>query len=55
GETKEIELTVNSDAFEFYDERTDGLILKAGSYTLMYGGTSAEGGLKSVNIVVEIN
>ncbi|MDD4285252.1 MAG: fibronectin type III-like domain-contianing protein, partial [Fermentimonas sp.] len=54
GETKEIELTVNSDAFEFYDERTDGLILKAGSYTLMYGGTSADSGLKSVDITVEL-
>ncbi|MDD4010209.1 MAG: fibronectin type III-like domain-contianing protein, partial [Fermentimonas sp.] len=54
-ETKEIEFTIGSDAFEFYDERTDGLIPKAGGYTLMYGGTSAEGGLKSVNIVVEIN
>ena len=53
GETKEVELTVHPDAFAFYDDRTDGLIPKEGSYTLLYGGTSAERGLKSVDITVE--
>jgi beta-glucosidase len=54
GETKEVELNVHADAFEFYDGRTDGLIPKAGNYTLLYGGTSANSGLKSVDIVVEL-
>ena len=53
GETKEVEFTVDSQAFAFYDDRTDGLIPKKGSYTLLYGGSSAERGLKSVDITVE--
>ncbi|MFA7582539.1 MAG: fibronectin type III-like domain-contianing protein, partial [Proteiniphilum sp.] len=53
GETKEVKLTIHPDAFAFYDDRTDGLIPKEGSYTLLYGGTSAERGLKSVDITVE--
>ena len=54
GESKDVEFTIKSDAFEFYDERTDSLIPKAGNYTLMYGGTSSDSGLKSVDITVEI-
>ena len=53
-ETKEVELTINSDAFEFYDERSDNLIPKSGNYTLMYGGTSSDKGLKSIDITVEL-
>lgn len=52
-ETKNIEISINSDAFEFYDERSDKLIPKEGDYTLMYGGTSSDKGLKSIDIVVE--
>lgn len=54
GASKEVELTVNPDAFEFYDEECNGLSLKTGAYTLMYGGTSAGSGLKKVNITVEL-
>lgn len=54
GETKMVELTIGSDAFEFYDERTDGLLPKAGDYTLFYGGTSADSGLKKMDIAVEL-
>ena len=53
-ETKEVELSINQDAFEFYDERSDNLISKSGNYTLMYGGTSSDKGLKSVDITVEL-
>ena len=53
-ETKEVELTINSDSFKFYDERSDNLIPKSGNYTLMYGGTSSDKGLKSIDITVEL-
>ena len=53
GETKEVEFTVDSLAFAFYDDRTDGLLTKTGSYTLLYGGSSAERSLKSVDITIE--
>jgi len=53
GATKEVEFTVDSTAFEFYDGRTDGLIVKNGSYTLLYGGSSAESSLKRFDIMVE--
>ena len=52
--TKDVELNISSEAFMFYDERSDNLIPKAGSYTLMYGGTSSDKGLKSINITVEL-
>ena len=54
GETKTIDLQVGPDAFMFYDDRSDQLIPKAGSYTLLYGGTSDENGLKSLDITVEL-
>ena len=53
-ETKEVELTIHSDSFKFYDERSDNLIPKSGNYTLMYGGTSSDKGLKSIDITVEL-
>lgn len=53
-ETKQVELKIASDAFDFYDAETDGLITKPGNYTIMYGGTSADQGQKSVEVDVEI-
>lgn len=54
GKTQNIELKINPDAFAFYDEATDGLIAKGGSYTLLYGGTSADEGLKRLDVMVEL-
>ncbi|QRX63305.1 glycoside hydrolase family 3 C-terminal domain-containing protein [Dysgonomonadaceae bacterium zrk40] len=52
GETVEVELTVDPDAFLFYDESKAGLVAKEGSYTLFYGSSSSEKSLKSVDIEV---
>ena len=53
-ETRQVELKVSPDAFEFYDEKADGLKPKEGNYTIMYGGTSADMGQKIINIDIEI-
>lgn len=52
GETKDVRLRIDPASFYFYDEREDGLILKTGCYTILYGGTSATDGLKAVEIRV---
>jgi len=54
GRTQNVEMIVNPAAFEFYDEAVDGLIAKGGSYTILYGGTSADEGLKSLDVKVEL-
>ena len=52
GKTVQVELTVAPDAFMFYDESKEGLVAKEGSYTLMYGSSSSDKSLKSVDIQV---
>ena len=52
GKTVQVELTVAPDAFMFYDESNEGLVAKEGSYTLMYGNSSSDKSLKSVDIQV---
>ena len=54
GQSQNVELNLQPDAFAFYDDMADDLKVKEGSYTLLYGGTSADSGLKSVNITVEL-
>ncbi|WP_144280959.1 beta-glucosidase [Chryseobacterium echinoideorum] len=51
-ETKNIQLTISKDSFTFYDEKVDDLTPKAGDYTIFYGGTSDESGLKSIQMKV---
>ena len=52
-ETKNIQLTISEDSFKFYDEKTDDLVSKSGDYTIFYGGTSGNSGLKSLPIKVK--
>lgn len=54
GQTQRMELKIQPDAFAFYDEMADDLKVKAGSYTILYGGTSADSGLNSVDVTVEL-
>lgn len=51
-ETKNIQLTISKDSFKFYDEKVDDLAPKAGDYTIFYGGTSDESGLKSLQLKI---
>lgn len=52
GQTLAVELPVGPEAFEFYDPLTDGLVAKPGEYTILYGGTSADAGQKSLSVTV---
>lgn len=52
-ETKNIQLTLSKDSFAFYDEKADDLVSKPGDYTIFYGGTSDDAGLKSIPLTVK--
>ncbi|WP_294286415.1 glycoside hydrolase family 3 C-terminal domain-containing protein [uncultured Chryseobacterium sp.] len=51
--TKTVQLTLSPDSFMFYDEKADDLVSKPGDYTILYGGTSADSGLKSLSLQVK--
>ena len=53
GQTRQVELQIDPESFRFYEPGTDGLVAKAGEYTILYGGTSADSGLKSLRVTVE--
>ncbi|WP_313381798.1 beta-glucosidase [Proteiniphilum saccharofermentans] len=53
GETWPVELTITPEAFEFYDGNVDGLVMKPGSYTILYGGTSDEINQKQIEVKVK--
>jgi len=48
-----VQLTLSPDSFMFYDEKADDLVSKPGDYTILYGGTSADSGLKSLPLKVK--
>lgn len=52
GETKAVDLEISPDAFQFYDESVDGLVQKPGTYRILYGGTSADNGLKTLTLKI---
>ncbi|GHE35336.1 glycoside hydrolase family 3 C-terminal domain-containing protein [Sphingobacterium griseoflavum] len=52
GQKEQVKLSIGAEAFMFYDRSKRGLTLKPGNYTLLYGGTSDEGNLKSVSVQV---
>jgi beta-glucosidase len=54
GETKNVDLHIDSGSFEFYDEKVDGMVLKPGVYTIYYGGTSLEEDQMSFQLTVEV-
>ncbi len=51
--SKTVQLTLSPDSFMFYDEKADDLVSKPGDYTILYGGTSADSGLKSLSLKVK--
>ncbi|WP_294299861.1 glycoside hydrolase family 3 C-terminal domain-containing protein [uncultured Chryseobacterium sp.] len=51
--SKTVQLTLSPDSFRFYDEKADDLVSKPGDYTILYGGTSADSGLKSLSLKVK--
>jgi len=50
GQTQTVTVELNKDAFSFYDEATDGLKFRPGRYQIMYGGSSLDKDLKSIEV-----
>ena len=53
GETKTASITLDSEAFEYYDETIDELSTKAGRYQILYGTSSLDKDLQTVDFVVK--
>ena len=52
GETQQAVITLDGEAFEYYDESIDELSTKAGSYQILYGTSSQDKDLKAMDLVV---
>lgn len=52
GEECQLNFTLPSSAFEFYDPETDDLVVKSGKYLILVGGSSMETDLKSVPLTI---
>ena len=48
GETKNFSVTLDSEAFEYYDEAIDELSSRAGKYQILYGTSSRDADLKAL-------
>ena len=53
GETQKATITLDGEAFEYYDEMIDELATKAGRYQIFYGTSSMDKDLKSFDFVVK--
>ena len=53
GETQKAVITLDSEAFEYYDEAIDELSPKAGSYQILYGTSSRDNDLQALNFTLK--
>ena len=53
GETKTASITLDGEAFEYYDEMIDELSTKAGRYQILYGTSSLDKDLKAFDFAVK--
>ena len=53
GETKKAEITLDGEAFEYYDEMIDELAVKPGQYQILYGTSSLDKDLQSFDFTVK--
>lgn len=53
GEKAEVSFVINADTFNAYNPATGNVETKPGEYELLYGGTSADKGLKSIKVTVK--
>ena len=53
GETQKATITLDGEAFEYYDESIDELSTKAGRYQILYGTSSMDKDLKAIDFVVK--
>lgn len=52
GKTAKVKITLGPDAFEFYDKESDGLKVFPGRYLIMYGSSSSDEDLNTVELNV---
>ena len=52
GATKKASITLDGEAFSFYDEAVDGLSVKPGRYQILYGSSSRDEDLKALDFQV---
>jgi beta-glucosidase len=53
GETAKAEITLDGEAFEYYDPSIDELSTRPGRYQILYGTSSLEEDLKAINLIVK--
>ena len=53
GETQKATITLNGEAFEYYNEMIDELSVKPGRYQILYGTSSLDKDLQSFDFIVE--
>ncbi len=53
GETKKAVISLNSEAFEYYDEKIDELSAMPGRYQILYGTSSLYKDLKAIPFTVK--
>ena len=53
GETAKAEIVLDGEAFEYYDPSIDELSPRPGRYQILYGTSSLEKDLKSINLIVK--
>ena len=53
GETKQAEITLDGEAFEYYEEKIDELAVKPGKYQILYGTSSRDEDLQSFDFTVK--
>ena len=53
GKTQTVKVEINKEAFSFYDEATDGLKYRPGRYQILYGGSSLDKDLKSIDVTLK--
>src|SRR5574344_88496 len=52
GMTQSVKVALTADAFSFYNAAVDGVAVRAGKYQILYGSSSADSDLKTVNFQV---
>ena len=52
GQSVKVKITLGDEAFEYYDEAVDGLSVKPGRYQILYGGSSKDEDLKSIDLTI---
>ena len=53
GEKGTVKITLDGEAFEYYDEHIDELATKAGRYQILYGTSSLDKDLQTIDFIVE--